>query len=60
MDARSRLIVALDVPTTKEALPLVRELGGVVSVFKVGLELIVGGGVPEVVAALGREHRLLL
>jgi orotidine-5'-phosphate decarboxylase len=60
MDARSRLIVALDVPTRQEALALVRELRGVVTMFKVGLELIVGGGVPEVVAALGPERRLFL
>lgn len=60
MEARSRLIVALDVPTRQEALALVRELRGVVVVFKVGLELIVGGGVPEVVAALGPDQRLFL
>ena len=47
MNARSRLIVALDVPTRQEALALVQELRGVVTMFKVGLELIVGGGVPE-------------
>ena len=60
MDARSRLIVALDVPKTEEALALVQELRGVVSMFKVGLELIVGGGVPCVVAALGPDQRLFL
>ena len=60
MDARSRLIVALDVPTKQEALALVQELRGVVRVFKVGLELIVGGGVPDVVAALAPDQRLFL
>lgn len=60
MDARSRLIVALDVPTRQEALALVHELRGVVSMFKVGLELIVGGGVPEVLAALGPDQLLFL
>ena len=60
MEARSRLIVALDVPTRREALALVQELRGVVTMFKVGLELIVGGGVPEVVEALGPDQRLFL
>src|SRR6185436_2173083 len=60
MDARSRLIVALDVAKTEEALALVQELRGVISMFKVGLELIVGGGVPDVVAALGPDQRLFL
>ena len=60
MDSRSRLIVALDVPTREEALALVQELRGVATMFKVGLELIVGGGVPEVVAALAPEQRLFL
>jgi orotidine-5'-phosphate decarboxylase len=39
--------VALDVPHRQEALALVQELRGVVTTFKVGLELIVGGGVPR-------------
>ncbi|HEX5042552.1 MAG TPA: orotidine-5'-phosphate decarboxylase [Candidatus Polarisedimenticolaceae bacterium] len=60
MDARSRLIVALDVPTRQEALVLVQELRGVVAMFKVGLELIVGGGVPDVLAALAPDQRLFL
>lgn len=60
MDARSRLILALDVPTPDEALALVRELRGVVAFFKVGLELIVGGAVPEIVRALGPEGRIFL
>jgi orotidine-5'-phosphate decarboxylase len=60
MDARSRLIVALDVPTRQEALALVQELRGVVVTFKVGLELIVGGGVPDVLAALAPDQRLFL
>ena len=60
MDARSRLIVALDVPTRAEALSLIHELRGPVTFFKVGLELIVGGGVPEVVEALAPDQRLFL
>jgi orotidine-5'-phosphate decarboxylase len=60
MDARSRLIVALDVPTRELALALIRELRGAVTHFKVGLELIVGGGVPEVVQTLAPDQRLFL
>jgi orotidine-5'-phosphate decarboxylase len=60
MDARSRLIFALDVPTPAEAIALVRELRGAVTFFKVGLELIVGGAVPDVVRALPPEGRVFL
>ena len=51
IDARDRLIVALDVPTAEEARRLVSQLDGVVSFFKVGLELFVSAG-PELVRAL--------
>jgi orotidine-5'-phosphate decarboxylase len=43
--ARDRLIVALDVPTVAEAEAMVARLGGTVTFFKVGLELIYAGGV---------------
>ncbi len=39
INTRERLIVALDVPTADEAKKLVAELDGLVSFFKVGLEL---------------------
>lgn len=42
--SRDRLIVALDVPTVAEAEALVTGLGDSVTFFKVGLELIYGGG----------------
>ena len=44
IDARERLIVALDVPTAAEATKLVTQLDGVASFFKVGLELFVSAG----------------
>lgn len=40
----TQLIVALDVPTLKEARSLVRELKGVVKIFKVGSELFTAAG----------------
>ncbi|MFH1034629.1 MAG: orotidine-5'-phosphate decarboxylase [Pseudomonadota bacterium] len=51
MDARERLIFALDVDSTAEALDLVRLLAAEVGVFKVGLELFVAEG-PAVLAQL--------
>jgi orotidine-5'-phosphate decarboxylase len=43
-DPRSRLFVALDVPTVERARALVERLGGDVVCYKVGLELLFGGG----------------
>ena len=42
---RERLIVALDVPTVAEAGDMVARLGGAVSFYKVGLQLIYSGGI---------------
>ena len=41
---RERLIVALDVPTVQEAEALVTRLGDSVAFYKIGLELVYGGG----------------
>ena len=43
-DARDRLIVALDVPTTGEAGAIVERLGDAVGFYKIGLQLIFAGG----------------
>ncbi|MFZ5585865.1 MAG: orotidine-5'-phosphate decarboxylase [Thermodesulfobacteriota bacterium] len=53
MDARDRLIFALDVDDAQEAEGLVRLLAGEVGVFKVGLELFVAEG-PAVLELLRR------
>jgi orotidine-5'-phosphate decarboxylase len=50
---RERLIVALDVPTVEEAQALVARLGDSVSFYKIGMELIYGGG------GLGLAERLI-
>lgn len=42
--ARNRLIVALDLPTLDEAADLVKRLGDSVTFYKVGLELVMQGG----------------
>ncbi|HXY40401.1 MAG TPA: orotidine-5'-phosphate decarboxylase [Vicinamibacteria bacterium] len=54
MQARERLIVALDVPTAASALALADRLGGHVGLFKVGSQLFTAAG-PELVRALA-EH----
>lgn len=49
---KDRLIFALDVPTAREALDLVEELEGLVSFFKVGLELLLSGDMRELLERL--------
>jgi orotidine-5'-phosphate decarboxylase len=53
-----RLIVALDVPTQAEARQLVEDLDGLITFFKVGLELFMGGGVESLLRELAESHRL--
>ncbi|HXN33351.1 MAG TPA: orotidine-5'-phosphate decarboxylase [Polyangiaceae bacterium] len=53
MKPQDRIIVALDVPTRAEALRLVDELDGLVSFYKIGLELLLGGGLQDLMARLG-------
>lgn len=54
LDARHRIIVALDVPDGEQALSLVRELRDAVGMFKVGLQLFVAEG-PAIVRAIRDE-----
>jgi orotidine-5'-phosphate decarboxylase len=51
ISTRDRLIVALDFPNTAKALALVSLLSGVVSLYKVGLQLYTAAG-PEIVRAV--------
>jgi orotidine-5'-phosphate decarboxylase len=44
--ARDRLIVALDVPSVAEAEAMIARLGGSVTFYKIGLQLIFAGGLP--------------
>ena len=60
MNARDRLIVALDVPTAREARSLVDALSGRVGMFKVGSQLFTAAG-PELVHELaGRGEKVFL
>jgi len=54
---KDRIIVALDVPTKKEALELVEELEGQISFFKIGLQLYAaeGPGIVRAVSSTGRK-----
>ncbi len=56
MKPQDRIIVALDVPTRAEAFRFVDELDGLISFFKVGLELLLGGGLDELVARLAGKR----
>jgi orotidine-5'-phosphate decarboxylase len=44
--ARDRLIVALDVPSVAQAEAMIARLGGSVTFYKIGLQLIFAGGLP--------------
>lgn len=52
-----RLILALDLPTPREALALVDDLGDTVSFYKVGLELFMAGGYFELVHELAERGK---
>ncbi|MET0840966.1 MAG: orotidine 5'-phosphate decarboxylase / HUMPS family protein, partial [Methyloceanibacter sp.] len=56
MEAKDRLIVALDVGSVEEARSLIETLGQGVGVYKIGLELLFAGGF-ALAEALAREGR---
>jgi orotidine-5'-phosphate decarboxylase len=58
--AKDRLIFALDVPTVEAAKQWVEKLDGVVSVFKIGLELYVRAGVSLVPSLLQTGKKVFL
>lgn len=60
INAKERLIVALDVPTIDEAKKLVLQLDGVVSFFKVGLELQIVAGLEFVNWLKERNKKIFL
>jgi orotidine-5'-phosphate decarboxylase len=57
VDARERLIVALDVPDIPAAAALVRDLEGAATFFKVGLTLQLAAGVEDFIRALITEKK---
>ena len=56
MDARDRLITALDFPTFDRAKALVEELGNAVTFYKVGMELFYGAG-PDIIRYLKDKNK---
>jgi orotidine-5'-phosphate decarboxylase len=57
VDARERLIVALDVPDIAAASALVRDLEGAATFFKVGLTLQLAAGVEDFIRSLIKEKK---
>jgi orotidine-5'-phosphate decarboxylase len=60
LEARERVIVALDVPNAARALELAERLGGIIQWFKVGLELYISEGNGIVDALRTRGHSVFL
>jgi orotidine-5'-phosphate decarboxylase len=61
VSARDRLIVALDVPTAREAEAMFKRLGGNVGIYKIGLELIMTrDGVALAERLVGEGHGVFL
>ncbi len=60
LGSRDRLIVALDVPSVEAAERLVSTLGDSVSFYKIGLELVYGGGLPLAERLVGDGKKVFL
>lgn len=59
-EANERLIVALDVPSPDEAYAVVEQLDGIVSFYKVGPELLLTGGMYEILKRLIMGHKVFV
>jgi orotidine-5'-phosphate decarboxylase len=59
-DARDRLIVALDVPSVADARAMVARIGEAASFYKVGMELVYGGGLDLVRELTGQGKKVFL
>ena len=57
---RDRLIVALDLPTPEEAARMVATLGDTVGFYKIGLELVYGGGLQLAERLVGEGKKVFL
>ncbi|MEA3025408.1 MAG: orotidine-5-phosphate decarboxylase, partial [Alphaproteobacteria bacterium] len=60
MDARDRLIVALDLPSIAAAEAMVTRLGEAVSFYKVGYQLAFAGGLPLTERLVGAGKQVFL
>jgi orotidine-5'-phosphate decarboxylase len=57
---QERVIVALDVPSASDALGLVEKLGDLVSFYKVGLELLMAGGIDGLLRTLATTKKVFV
>lgn len=60
LDARERLIVALDVPSVSEAEALVTRLGDSVVFYKIGYQLAYAGGIPFAAGLIAAGKQMFL
>ena len=60
IDPRSRVIVALDVPNHQEALAVADELDGIISFYKLGLELLMAGGMETILRRLVEKAQIFV
>jgi orotidine-5'-phosphate decarboxylase len=56
MKGQDRIIVALDVPTPAEAFQLIDDLEGLISFYKIGLELLLVGGLEDLLGRLAGKQ----
>lgn len=59
-EARGKLVVALDTPTVSAARTLVHQLNGEVGIYKVGLELLFGGGLDFAIELRNENKKVFL
>ena len=60
MDARDRLIVALDLPAVKDAEAMVTRLGDSVTFYKIGYQLAFAGGLSFTAALIAAGKQVFL
>ncbi|BBK39798.1 orotidine 5'-phosphate decarboxylase [Allostella sp. ATCC 35155] len=60
LDARDRLIVALDLPTVEAAEAMVRRIGPAANFYKIGLQLLFAGGIDLVRRLVGEGHQVFI
>lgn len=60
LDARDRLIVALDLPTVDAAEAMVRRIGPAANFYKIGLQLLFAGGIDLVRRLVGEGHQVFI
>lgn len=59
-EPKDKIIFALDVPTADQARSLVEELGDLISFYKVGLELLMAGGMETLLQELVKTKRVFV